>query len=310
MKHLQAHTESIEFLNQFNLLANQVVEGFISGIHKSPFHGFSSEFAEHKLYNKGESTKNIDWKVFAKTDKLFVKTYDDETNMRCHIIIDNSSSMHYPELINNTNFPANKIQYAALTAAAILKLIKKQRDAAGLTIFSNQIDFTITEQGNERHHRLLIEQLNNVCFTKQKRTQTAIAQTLHQIAEKIHKRSMIILFTDMFYKNEEQEELLQALQHLKHSKHKIIIFHVVDKKTEIDFDFFNESKKFIDIETNEIINIHTEQLQENYTNKIQNHLKNITELCKQYQIEYKLVNTNVNIQKTLIEYLTEKQKFK
>lgn len=311
MKNLQAYTDELDFLNQFNLLANQIVEGFISGIHKSPFHGFSSEFAEHKLYNNGENTKNIDWKVFAKTDKLFVKTYDDETNMRCHIIIDNSSSMHYPENTNLKNFPSTKIQYAALTAAALLKLIKKQRDAAGLTIFSNQIDFTIKEQGNERHHRLLVEKLNQICFNKPIQAETALAETLHQIAEKIHKRSFIIMFTDMFYKqNEQQKQLIQALQHLKHNKHKVLLFQIIDKKTELDFNFINETKKFVDVETNEIINLHTDEIRESYIEKSKKHILDIENLCKQYKIDYKLIDINSKIEKTLMNYMTEKQKFR
>ncbi|UYW01315.1 DUF58 domain-containing protein [Flavobacterium agricola] len=310
MKNLQTQTEALDFLNHFNLLANQVVEGFISGIHKSPFHGFSSEFAEHKIYNPGESTKNIDWKVYAKTDKLYVKTYDDETNLRCHIIFDNSSSMHYPKTNANQVFPANKIQYAALMAAALLKLIKKQRDAAGLTIFSDKIDFTTKEQGNERHHNLLIEQLNLVCFSTPKKAQTNIAETLHLIAEKIHKRSLIIIFSDMFSANTQTQALLQALQHLKHNKHKVVLFHVLDKKTEMDFNFEAEAKKFVDLETGEVINIHTDLLQETYKTLAQKQVQKTIELCKQYQIDYIMSDINENMQKNLVTYLIEKQKFK
>ena len=310
MENLETKTQSIEFLNQFNLLANQVVEGFISGIHKSPFHGFSSEFAEHKIYNSGENIKNIDWKIYAKTDKLYIKKYDDETNMRCHVIIDNSSSMHYPEKKGDSIFPYNKIQYAALFTAAIFKLIKKQRDAAGLTVFSNQIDYTSKELGSEKHHRTLIQILNETIFNTPKLKQTSIVDTLHQIAEKIHKRSMIILFSDLFDHYNKTEELFNALQHLKHNKHKVIIFQVLDKKTEIDFDFNESAKKFIDLETGDFINLHTQQAQEIYSKKAKTYCKEIENMCTQYKIEYYSLDISEKIEKNLLLYLTEKQKFK
>ena len=309
MENLENKTQSFEFLNQFNLLANQVVEGFISGIHKSPFHGFSSEFAEHKIYNSGENIKNIDWKIYAKTDKLYIKKYDDETNMRCHVIIDNSSSMHYPEKKNDSIFPYNKIQYATLFTAAIFKLIKKQRDAAGLTVFSNQIDFTSKELGSEKHHRTLIQILNDTIFNTPQLKKTSIIETLHQIAEKTHKRSMIILFTDMFDHYNTKEELFNALQHLKHNKHKVILFQILDKKTEIDFNFNDDAKKFVDLETGDFINLHTQQTQEFYSSKVKIYCKEIENMCQQYKIEYHQIDILEKIEKKLLLYLTEKQKF-
>lgn len=310
MDTLENKTQSIEFLNQFNLLANQVVEGFISGIHKSPFHGFSSEFAEHKIYNLGENVKNIDWKIFAKTEKLYIKKYDDETNMRCHVIIDNSSSMHYPEKKQHSNFPYNKIQYASLFTAAIFKIIKKQRDAAGLTVFSNQIDYTSKELGNEKHFRTLIQKLNETVYTFPKLKQTSIVDTLHQIAEKIHKRSMIILFSDLFEHYNKTEELFNALQHLKYNKHKVIIFQVLDKKTEIEFNFDNSAKKFIDLESGDYINLHTEQAKDIYSEKAKMYCEKIKNMCQEYKIEYHLIDISEKIENKLLLYLTEKQKFK
>ena len=177
-------------------LAKQVVEGFISGMHKSPFHGFSAEFAEHKLYNQGESTRHIDWKLYAKTDKLYTKRYDDETNLRCHIIIDNSSSMHYPELKEFTIDHLNKISFSALASASLMHMLKKQRDAVGLSIYSNTYDFYAQEKGSERHHDMLLGQLNKMVLSKPKQVSTDTYKYLHLIAEKIHRRSLIVLFTD------------------------------------------------------------------------------------------------------------------
>ena len=147
------------------LLAKQVVEGFIAGMHKSPFHGFSAEFAEHKIYNRGESTRHIDWKLFAKTDKLYTKRYDDETNLRCHIILDNSSSMHYPEMTQFSIDQLNKIAFSALASASLMYMLKKQRDAVGLSIYSNAYDFYAPEKGSERHHQMLLNQLSDAVVT-------------------------------------------------------------------------------------------------------------------------------------------------
>ena len=129
----------VQSLSHLELLARQVVEGFITGLHKSPFHGFSVEFAEHRLYNTGESTRHIDWKLFGRTDKLFVKRYEEETNLRCHLVVDNSSSMHYPET-KNTKGLLNKINFSVHCAAALIYMMRQQRDAVGLTVFSDKID--------------------------------------------------------------------------------------------------------------------------------------------------------------------------
>ena len=142
-------------IKNLELLATQVVEGFITGLHKSPFHGFSVEFAEHRLYNKGESTRHIDWKLFAKTEKLFVKRYEEETNLRCHIIVDNSASMHYPLIKNPTIQNLNKIGFSVIASAALLEILKRQRDASGLSIYSDEIDYYAPSKGNERHRRML-----------------------------------------------------------------------------------------------------------------------------------------------------------
>ncbi|NNF74045.1 MAG: DUF58 domain-containing protein, partial [Flavobacteriaceae bacterium] len=168
---LKKEVQKTSGFTNLELLAKQVVEGFIAGMHKSPFHGFSAEFAEHKIYNQGESTRHIDWKLYAKTDKLFTKVYDEETNLRCHIIVDNSSSMHYPEIgVQHIN-SLNKIGFSALAAACMMHILKKQRDAVGLSIYSDTYDYYAPEKGSERHHRMLLEQLGKMVESKpQQRT--------------------------------------------------------------------------------------------------------------------------------------------
>ena len=309
---VESQIEKIASFAHLELLANQIVEGFISGMHKSPFHGFSAEFAEHKVYNAGESTKHIDWKLFAKTDRLFTKRFEEETNLRCHIIIDNSSSMHYPKLKPNQNFFENKIGFSVLASAVLMNLLKKQRDAVGLSVFSDKYEYYAPEKGSDRHHRMLLNKLENLLITTTVQKSTDTVTFLHQIAEKIHRRSMIILFTDMFQNNANalnEESLFNALQHLKHNKHKVVLFHVVDKKTELNFEFDNTPKKFIDVETGEEIAVFANNIKEQYELQAKSYFKKIALTCSQNRIKYIPVDVDESFEKILLTYLVEKQNF-
>ena len=305
---LDSQLEKISSFQHLELLANQIVEGFISGMHKSPFHGFSAEFAEHKIYNPGESTKHIDWKLFAKTDRLYTKRYEEETNLRCHLIIDNSSSMHYPELKSGQEFYENKIGFSVLASACLMNLLKKQRDAVGLSLYSDEYEYYAPEKGSNRHHRMILDKLEQTIQKEKKSKKTDTVFFLHQIAENIHRRSMVILFTDMF-QQENEEAIFKALQHLKHNKHKVVVFHVYDKKTEFSFDFDAAPKKFIDVETGEMVNLFAENIKEEYENVISDYFEKIKQKCMQYRIQYVPVEIGKNFEKILITYLVEKQKF-
>ena len=305
---IESQFENIARFQHLELLANQVVEGFISGMHKSPFHGFSAEFAEHKTYNAGESTKHIDWKLFAKTDRLYTKRYEEETNLRCHLIIDNSSSMQYPVLKSSEPFYKSKIGFSVLASAVLMNLLKKQRDAVGLSIYSDTYEYYAPEKGSDRHHRMLLNQLENLIEKKKETKPTDTVTFLHQIAEKIHRRSMIVLFTDMF-QNGNEEALFNALQHLKHNKHKVVLFHVIDQQTEVNFDFDNGPRKFIDVETNEEVNIFADNIKELYEKEVQSYFKKIEMICMQNKIRYVQVNVGADFEKILTTYLIEKQSF-
>ncbi len=305
---IEAHKELISEFKHLELLANQVVEGFISGMHKSPFHGFSAEFAEHKIYNSGESTKNIDWKLFAKTDRLYSKRYEEETNLRCHIIIDNSSSMHYPKLNSNELFFKNKIGFSVLASAVLMNLLKKQRDAVGLSVYSDTYEYYSPEKGSDRHHRMLLNKLEELLESPKNSKNTDTITFLHQIAEKIHRRSMIILFTDMF-QNGEKEKLFNALQHLKHNKHRVVIFHVYDSKSELHFNYDNSPRKFIDLETNIEINVFADNIQEEYEKKVKDYFQEIALTCAQNKIKYVPVAVSDDFEMVLTTYLIEKQMF-
>lgn len=305
---MESQLQKIASFKNLELLANQVVEGFISGMHKSPFHGFSAEFAEHKIYNPGESTKHIDWKLFAKTDRLYTKRYEEETNLRCHIILDNSSSMHYPVLKNDQAFYESKIGFSVLASAVLMSLLKKQRDAIGISLYSDTYEFYTIEKGSDRHHRMILNKLEEVLESKTSNKQTDTVSFLHQIAENIHRRSMVILFTDMFqYENE--EKIFKALQHLKHNKHKVVVFHVYDKKTELTFDFSNTPRKFIDVETGETVQLFAENIKVDYEKYVESYFKKIANTCLQYKIQYVPVESGGNFEKILTTYLVEKQKF-
>ena len=313
---IESQIEKISSFQHLELLANQVVEGFISGMHKSPFHGFSAEFAEHKVYNVGESTKHIDWKLFAKTDRLYTKRFEEETNLRCHIIIDNSSSMHYPKLKESQNFFENKIGFSVLASAVLMSLLKKQRDAVGLSVFSDTYEYYAPEKGSDRHHRMILNTLEGLLEKPVTKKNTDTITFLHQIAEKIHRRSMIILFTDMFQSGPEsrslgtgEEALFNALQHLKHNKHKVVLFHVVDNKTELNFDFDNAPRKFIDVETGEEVAIFADNVKEEYEKQVKSYFKKLALTCSQNQIKYIPVSVDESFKKILMTYLVEKQNF-
>jgi len=305
---IDAQLSKISSFQHLELLANQIVEGFISGMHKSPFHGFSAEFAEHKIYNAGESTKHIDWKLYAKTDRLYTKRFEEETNLRCHLIIDNSSSMHYPKLSDNQFFYENKIGFSVLASAVLMNLLKKQRDAVGLSVYSDTYEYFSPEKGSDRHHRMLLNKLEGLLQSSKEAKQTDTITYLHQIAEKMHRRSMIILFTDMF-QGEDDERLFKALQHLKHNKHKVVLFHVTDKKTEFKFDFDNTPRKFIDIETGEQVNLFAENIKSDYEKLVQTYFDKIANTCAMYKIKYVPVSIDEKFEKIMTTYLVEKQKF-
>jgi uncharacterized protein (DUF58 family) len=305
---IESHLEKISSFQHLELLANQVVEGFISGMHKSPFHGFSAEFAEHKVYNSGESTKHIDWKLFAKTDRLYTKRYEEETNLRCHLIIDNSSSMHYPKLRSGQQFFESKIGFSVLASAVLMNLLKKQRDAVGLSLYSDTYEYYAPEKGSDRHHRMLLNKLENLLENPKHTKTTDTITFLHQIAEKMHRRSMIIIFTDMFQSGNE-EALFNALQHLKHDKHKVVLFHVIDNKTELNFDFDNAPRKFIDLESGDEVNIFADNVKEAYEKQVESYFKKLAQTCAQNKIKYVPVSVGASFEKILTTYLVEKQSF-
>lgn len=304
--------QSLQQFTHLELIARQVVEGFITGLHKSPFHGFSVEFAEHRLYNKGESTKHIDWKLFGRTDKLFVKRYEEETNLRCQIIIDDSSSMYFPVTSNQAfgegRGGTNKITFSVYCAAAIIELLKRQRDAVGLSVFSEKIEVHTPARSNSLHHKMLFHELEKIIQPHDVNVhkKTSATQALHQIAEAIHKRSLVIIFSDMLDSKASSEELFSALQHLKHNKHEVVLFHVVDKQKELDFDFDNRPYRFIDMETGEELKLHPNEIKESYQTSMAAYKKELMLKCGQYKIDFVEADINAGFEQVLLPYLLKR----
>lgn len=298
----------IRNLGNLDLLARQVVEGFIIGLHKSPFHGFSVEFAEHRLYNPGEATRNIDWKVMARTDKMFVKRFEEETNLRCHIVIDGSSSMYFPKKGGKNAPPLNKLEWSSLAAAALMNLLKKQRDAYGLSLFDEKVNIHTRAKSSTSHYRLLLMHLQQLIEQPEDNRKTSAAQALHQIADSIHRRSMVVIFSDMFDSAADNEHLFSALQHLKHNKHEVVLFHVVDKEQELDFEFENRPHLFVDMETGEQIRLQPNQVKEHYVEQVQKFTADLKMRCLQYKIDFVEADIRRGFKEVLQAYLVRRSK--
>jgi len=293
----------LQQIPNIEFLANQVVEGFITGLHKSPYHGFSIEFAEHRQYNTGDNSRHIDWKLFARTDKLFIKKYEEETNLRCQLVIDTSGSMYYP----TTNF--NKIKFSAVAAAALIQLLKKQRDASGLTLINEQIELHTAAKSNAVHCKNLLIGLQN-CIDEHKKTtntkQSQIAKNIDLLAEQLHKRSLVVIFSD--FMEADLEALKLALQHLKFNKHEVILFHVGDDETEAEFNFSKKPHIFIDSETGEEVKLNPASIREAYVEKMNQHKSMLKTICMQFKIDYVEAFVNQNFEQVLFPFLKKRAK--
>jgi len=292
------------------LFAKQVVEGFVTGLHKSPYHGFSVEFAEHRLYNTGESTKHIDWKLYGRTDKLFVKRYEEETNLRCQLVIDSSSSMYYPNLESPSLEKPNKLLFAIYASAVMMNLLKKQRDAVGLSIYADKLEVHTPNRTTQRHHRILYHELDKLlqvdAVNSAKQTQATVA--LHQVSELLHKRSLVMIFTDFIHSTKTLEEQFKAYKHLKYNKHEIVLFYLNEPITEKDLEFDNKPYKFVDLETGEEIKLSPNLYQKKHKEQAENYLKELKLKCLQYKIDFVEIDINKGFDKVLNSYLLKRQK--
>ena len=300
----------IKLSNNIEFFAKQVVEGFITGKHKSPYHGFSVEFAEHRLYNSGESTRHIDWKLFARSDKLFVKRFEEETNLRCQLILDTSSSMYYPNFEEVSFAKPNKILFSVYASAVLMNIFKKQRDAVGISTFSDEIETHILAKSSNRHHQLIYHELENILSinTKLNNRKTSTISALHEIAERINQRSLVFMFTDMISDDNDLEKIFDAIKHLKHKKHEIVLFYVSDVSSEHLLEFDNKPYNFIDVESGESIKLNPSHYKEDYLKRVGDFLDQLRLKCLQYKIDLVEVDINKGYDLIITSYLLKRQK--
>ena len=291
-------------IENLELIARQVVEGFIIGLHKSPFHGFSVEFAEHRLYNPGDPLRHIDWRVYGRTDKLFVKRFEEETNLRCCMVIDTSSSMQFPQ----DEKMLSKLQFSCVAAASLIQLLKRQLDAASLVLFDQQVNYFSQCRSAHSHYRQLTSELQKMLTYKSPDLKTNTAAALHLVAEQMHKRSLIVIFSDMMDDTGNIDDMFAALQHLRHNKHEVILFHVMQGSLEMDFEFENRPYEFVDMETGERVKLQPHQIKAQYVDKMRDFQQVIENRCHQYQIDRVMVDLSKPVDEVLHAFLVKRNK--
>jgi|AntRauTorckE5430_2_1112549.scaffolds.fasta_scaffold02794_3 uncharacterized protein (DUF58 family) len=303
MGHTQIKPEDILHTGNLELLAKKAVEGFVTGFHKSPFHGFSVEFAEHRQYNPGESTKNIDWKLYGRTDKLYNKRFDEETNLRCQFIVDVSSSMQISQKEG-----LSKLQYAIWSVAVFSQLLKKQRDASGICFFDHEIKEYTKVASSGRHYKELLYKLENYLDYNTEQQSTDISATLHSIAAQIHRRSLVVLFTDFFQEGKDLESMFDAIKHLKHNKHEVIVFHTLHRSTELEFEFGAGPLTIEDAETGEKLKLAPSEVKAEYMRAVSSYTAEIKSRLNLYKIDYVEADTAESVEKALLAFLLKRKR--
>ena len=284
----------IKKIDNISLRAKLVVEGFIIGLHKSPYHGFSVEFSEHRPYGFGDEIKHIDWKLLAKTDKLYIKQFEEETNLKSYILFDKSLSMSY-----SSDNSISKFEYAKTLSACLSYLMIRQQDAVGLTTFDDKIDVSIKPKSKTSHLNILLSTLHH----SKVKGETEISPILHSLAESIKKRGLIILISDLM---DNPKDVINGLRHFRYKGHEIIIFHILDAK-EISFDF-NQITNFIDLENNENLKTDPRHIRSAYKKAFKEFCNIYQSECSQNNIDYVQINTSDSLDKTLIEYLIKRSR--
>ena len=285
--------EMVARLSNMSLRARLVVEGYIIGQHKSPFHGFSVEFAEHRAYGPGDEIRHVDWKLYGKTDRYFVKQYEEETNLRAYILLDTSRSMEY------TSSKISKLDYGNYLSAALAYLMINKQDGVGLTLFDNQIQKFIPPRSKPSHINTILTHLDTIGSGKD----TNVGIVLHEMAERIKKRGLVILISDLF---DETENIIKGLKHFRHNKQEIIVFHIMDRK-ELDFNFTNRTK-FKDMETDEHITTEPWKIRKIYQQSIRSYKDELRLRCREQKIDYVPLFTDQNLDLALNEFLKKRQR--
>ncbi|GET30733.1 DUF58 domain-containing protein [Prolixibacter sp. SD074] len=301
--------EAFQQFDNLELIAREVVEGFITGLHRSPFHGFSVEFAEHRLYNTGEPTKHIDWKLYARTERLFVKQYEEETNLRCQLVVDTSSSMLFPYRRRGKEVLKSKLAFSVYSAAALTYLMRRQRDAIGLSLFDEELNFHSEARLSSVHSEMIYGKLAELIHNGSPEINhgTRAADVLHRLAESMPKRSLVIIFSDMI-SGSEPEGLFQALQHLRYNKHEVILFHVTDHRLEKGLGYSNRPHRFVDIETGEHVNMNPADYRKMYRDAQEKAFTELKLRCGQFNIDLVEADIREDFHDVLWSYLVKRKK--
>jgi uncharacterized protein (DUF58 family) len=282
-------------LANMELRARLIVEGFIAGLHRSPYHGFSVEFAEYRQYNAGESTRNVDWKIYGKTDRYYVKVFEDETNLRATLLVDRSASMDYG------SGEVSKLRYATLLGAALGYLMITQRDAVGLVVFDEKIRAVLPHRSIRKHLLLLLAELDGI----EPGEKTSISNALHEMAERVRRRGLIILFSDLL---DDPRDVMEGLKHFRHRGHEVVIFHILDP-TELTLDFPGEMQ-FVDKETGERLRTRPWFLGSEYRKSVKDWISGLERECKENAIDYNPVTTETPFDQALVSYLNKRRRLR
>ena len=272
----------------------------MNGLHRSPYRGFSVEYAEHRIYNPGESTRHIDWKVFAKTDRLYTKSYDAETNLRAYVVLDVSSSMYYP-------VPEyNKIKFSVYASAALAYMLQKQRDGVGLFTFAEKIEDELPAQSTTVHTQRLLTHLDSILRVSSKPQTTALADSIHYIATKIPRRSLVIIFSDLLITLPNREATYTALHHLRYEQHEVLMFHVTDRITEEDLRFPDKPHIFYDLESQGKVSLNPKEIREQYQQYIRSWKEEVETRCGLLGITFCQVDARESFAKSLLACLMKR----
>lgn len=304
--------DQISRYKSLDFFARQVVEGFITGRHKSPFHGFSAEFSDYRQYNTGESTRHIDWHLYGRTDRLYVKQFEEETNLRCQLLIDQSTSMLFPlEGQGDLEHP-NKLTFSVYAAAVLIELLHRQRDAFGLTLLGDGIDLNTPCRSNAVHQRYLLGLLDPLLQPVDAENRpmrgTSLAESIHLLAEQMHRRSLVVLFTDAFVRPDETEPLFDALRHLRHNKHEVILFHTFDRARELDLAYDARPYQFIDLESGRQLRLQPNEIADAYAREMNALQADLQQHALQYHIDYIPVDVAQGFHQVLLPFLLKRSK--
>jgi len=297
-----------------DLYARQVVEGFITGRHRSPFHGFSAEFSDYRQYNPGESTRNIDYRLYGRTDRLYVKQFEEETNLRCQLVIDRSGSMLFPTERHGDAEHPNKLTFSAYAAAVLIELLHRQRDAFGLTLLAPQIELQTPCRSSRLHQQYLLGELDSLLqpidTSSPLTPQSSLPQSLHLVAEQLHRRSLVAIFTDALVRDDQREPLFDALRHLRHNKHEVILFHTYHSDLEVNLDYGDRPTLFIDLESGRQLKLTPTQIADRYRQTTRELFADLQQHALQYRIDYQPVDVGLGFHQVMLPFLLKRNKSK